>query len=218
MDPLTGALILGGLGFLGGALGGQQQANMTNAQLKEQAREFARRMKLEEGQSAQDTFRRMQMMPLRDRVSYQINARLGLPTEQFAPRDMFNNAPGPQAPFGTANRQAMNQATANYTSGAGGQIDPSFYQTILRNLGYSQGPGGWSYEAPSGGTPNAGPAGLTKPIGAPGSMNQPGTAGYPNPISGGPALGPGGSVPNFNGASLTPEQLAYLQKIYGGGR
>lgn len=133
-----------------------------------------------EGQQAMGVQSYLNSAPLRDRILYLLQSRLGQSPGAFKPQDMFNPGPNTTNPsLGGIDPTAMAAANAAYQPGMGGA-----------NTGVAQ-----TYEGILGYTPNgSGPATYKAPNPQPGGLQQvPGiTGGYlPSGTSGAPGTTPG---------------------------
>jgi hypothetical protein len=87
--------------------------------------------------------RQMQMNPLQDRAMFELQARQGLPQQQFKPVDIFQGStPASIGQMGGIDRNALNQQLAGYQPGAGGMGNQSLLKLLLEQIGYGQLPGG----------------------------------------------------------------------------
>lgn len=157
MNPLIGAaLISGGLQGIGGLL--NSGAKMSKQQLAEMKREFdiSQQFSQEQGrtqtQMAQTSDlnnmqRQIEMSPLRDKVGYMLNQRMGMVPQQFRPNDMLNpgsTGAGNLPQQGGINSEALQGAMQHYQApdfmtnkiGSGG-IDPALYHQMMARLGLS---------------------------------------------------------------------------------
>ena len=143
--PVIGAAITSG----SNTFKAQQDARQARLDREEQARQFnisnsrqfqnsSRSQSLSEAEQANMLQRQMAMAPMRDRMTYNIMQRAGMPSRTFRPDDMHNPlAAGEQTSAGGIDQNALNALQAQYTPGAGGQMNNSLQQSVLGRLGYS---------------------------------------------------------------------------------
>lgn len=134
MDPTTGALILGGISSIGGLLQGKQAQKMSEQQIGLEELLGMRGLDIQGASVGNQLRRQMESMPLRDRLLYQLNARMGQSPQRFNPSGLFQNA-AQGANTGGIDFNALNQASAAYTPGAGG-TRPDLAASMLGKLGY----------------------------------------------------------------------------------
>ena len=116
LDPMTIALISGLLQGAGGLFGGMQQAGAQNAGTEEQRRQFDLMRKERLG-------RGLETAPMRDRLAYMLQARLGLPEREMKVHDIFNPSYGSgQAQQGGYDRTAYADLVKAYQPGMGGML------------------------------------------------------------------------------------------------
>ena len=127
----------------------QQDARQARLDREEQARQFnisnsrqfqnsSRSQSLSEAEQANMLQRQMAMAPMRDRMTYNIMQRAGMPSRTFRPDDMYNPlAAGEQTSAGGIDQNELNTRQGAYTPGAGGQMNNSLQQAVLGRLGYS---------------------------------------------------------------------------------
>ena len=134
-SPALGWATLG-VDALGGALGGASQGKAQQNQLREQRRQF-------DLQEAEKLRHQLEMAPLRDRIIYQMQQRMGMPASSgglMINRDPLAN--NQFAGFGDSSQEArqsaLNQSNAAYTPGAGGTT-PWFYANLLARMGFDPG-------------------------------------------------------------------------------
>jgi hypothetical protein len=170
IDPVTGSMIVSGIGSALSALSGanqqrtqerisQQQANQAAAQNYQQMgmgdRQFGQtsnmnRQQLLDQRNAQAVQAQtaLNLNPMRDRAAYMLTSRLGMPPGAFQPRDYTRGTmPGQGAPTGgmAPVMGAMQTAARDYRAGMGG-MDTSALRAQLAGLqNQSQMPG--LYEA-----------------------------------------------------------------------
>lgn len=114
------------------------QRIMSTLQLLEQMREFNRTQGLTEGQTAVGLQKDIEKLPMRDRLYYNLSARMGLPVDQlsyntgsFSPVTSHSADPG----------KLWNQAQAGYTPGAGGvDLTGKVQNQLMGSLGYGNNP------------------------------------------------------------------------------
>src|SRR5207247_3372322 len=88
VDPMTLALISGGASALGGAFSGNAAAKASRQQIAEQIREFNL-------SGAMGPTRALETLPLRDRILYLMNQRLGAnPTTNVAAQNSYTPGAG----------------------------------------------------------------------------------------------------------------------------
>jgi len=136
-----GAAIGAGLGALGGAISDAQGAKMTAAQMRQRKLEFELMLQNQRGTTAMGVQQTLDNQPLRDRLAYNINARLGMPQREFRPNDMFNPMQAGQGPpqSGGIDMAALAELMSKYQPGAGGQSTKTAQQ-FLSLLGYGPHP------------------------------------------------------------------------------
>lgn len=114
------------------------QRIMSTLQLLEQMREFNRTQGLAEGQTAIGVQKQIEQLPMRDRLYYNLSARMGLPvnqlsydTSKFSP--VTNSSADPMKQY--------NQAQSGYNAGAGGvDMSGNVQKQLLGSLGYGNNP------------------------------------------------------------------------------
>lgn len=136
--PLVAAtpLILGGLNAIGGALSGAAAGKANKAQTEEQKRQY--------NLSQSNTVRRqLEMASLRDRLLYNLNARMGLPQQSMGIN--FDSSGKYQGLTGTQDQQnnGLNKQLTAYHPGMGG-VDPDFYRGQLNSMRGAYFPAVWS--------------------------------------------------------------------------
>ena len=115
-DPLTAALVGGSA--LSGLFGGASQASAQRAQTQESKRQF-------NISSAMDPTRRLEGLPLRDRLLHILLSRFGTAPSTYA------------------------GAQASYTPGSGGTAgSQAIYEEMLRRMGYKYNPAGGAAAIP----------------------------------------------------------------------
>lgn len=120
-----------GADIAGGVLQGQSQA----AQLKAQGQQFNRTQGLTEANDAAGMQRQQAASPLRDQALYMLKQRMGMPTQQFKPHDIYNQSYGSgPAQMGGIDQNALNQKNAQYTPGAGG-VNQALYAAYIKKYG-----------------------------------------------------------------------------------
>lgn len=115
-----GIALLGGQA-LGGLFGGIANSRNQAADRRFQGEQFAHKKAMD---NAQLNRQRMHD-PLKDQAQYILGARMGLPTEQFRPNDMFNpQAPGAPPPQqGGVDMEELKRKLMQYMTGAGGIVN-----------------------------------------------------------------------------------------------
>lgn len=137
MDPVTGAVILGGLGSIGGFLSGSQNEKMSKEQLALEKLLGTRGLDIQSAAVGDALRRQLESMPVRDRVLAQLQARMGQSPASFNPAGMFGNAAQP-ASTGGIDFGALQTAAKNYTPGSGG-TRPDIAALMMQKLGYQPG-------------------------------------------------------------------------------
>lgn len=139
IDPVTGALIMGGADFVGNLFGGGESESDKLA--KERLREDRLQSR---GATAVGLQRQIDANPMRDRLMFNLMQRLGMSPGQFRPTDLFNGAgpgsigTGPVSPGGV-DQDLLAAKRAAYTDGAGGQTT-GVAEDFLSRLGYGANP------------------------------------------------------------------------------
>ena len=119
---------------LGGLFGGRAK----DKESKRQAALQGRQLDMEAGDRAIGVQRGLDMTPIRDRIMFMLQNRLGQSPGQFRPADVFNMGSGVQAgpvQLGGVNLDDLAQQNAGYKPGMGG-ANSSVAQQVLRKLGY----------------------------------------------------------------------------------
>lgn len=133
-----GAIAAGGLEALSSLLGGAAQNKLTRQQLEEQQRQFNKQYDITAGGTAVGLQRQLETNPLRDRLLHTLMQRMGMPTQQFVAKDMFNPQNGPPQAGGIDFGQLASKMNT-YTPGAGG-ANPQILQQFLSKIGYGSNP------------------------------------------------------------------------------
>jgi hypothetical protein len=173
IDPVTGSMIVSGIGSALSALSGanqqrtqerisQQQANQAAAQNYQQMgmgdRQFGQtsnmnRQQLLDQRNAQAVQAQtaLNLNPMRDRAAYMLTSRLGMPPGAFQPRDYTRGTmPGQGAPTGgmAPVMGAMQTAARDYRAGMGGMNDSALRAQLAGLQDQSQMPGMYTAQTP----------------------------------------------------------------------
>jgi hypothetical protein len=161
IDPVTGSLIMAGVGAIGSGLSGAQRNRLTRQQLEQerqqqqaglgqnyqqmgtQERQFGQTSNLNRQQqfdqrmaAASGVQEQLNRNPLRDRAMFMMQQRAGMTPGAFQPRDFTRGTmPGAGAPTGgmAPLLTQMQTAAGQYQPGMGG-MDPSALRAQLAGL------------------------------------------------------------------------------------
>lgn len=112
MNPMM--LLMALAPMLGGLFSGAQQAGAQGASTEEQKRQFDI-LQGNRQRGLQET------APMRDKLMYMLQTRMGLPQQQFKPHDIFNPSYGSgPAQMGGYDVDAYNKGISGYQTGMGG--------------------------------------------------------------------------------------------------